>query len=311
MWSNILLRVGIIGNGKHSKRIQKILINKKVSFFIYKPRNKLYFDKCNFEILKKNKIIFILSPNSTHFNYIKKLYKNRYIFCEKPPVSSKNQLSKLKRINNKNIYFNYNTRFSKISNLLNFRNRFKLGKLVYANLVLGHGLALKKEYKNNWRANKKRCPKGVFEVVSIHLIDLINFHFKIKKIENPTLMNFSKKGTSYDTSHTKIRLKGNQIVDIFSSYRTPLIKKNIFIFENGTIEQNEKLIEIRGPALNLDKNNFFIKPKLIQKFILNENKDYQLSLEKSVSFFLKTASEEKSFDKKILECSLSSNSLLF
>lgn len=311
MWSDILLKVGIIGNGKHSKRIQKILLYKKINFFVYKPKNKLYYNKHDFEILKKNKIIFILSPNNTHYNYIKKLSKNRHIFCEKPPVSSKNELIKLKKINNKKTYFNYNTRFSKLSSLLKFRNKFKLGKLVYANFILGHGLAFKKEYQKNWRANKKKCPKGVFEVVSIHLLDLINFHFKIKKIEKPTLINFSQKGNSYDTSHIKLKLKDNQIIDIFSSYRTPLVKKNIFIFENGTIEQNEKRIEIRGPALNLDKNNFFTKPKLIQKFILNENKDYQLSLEKSVNFFLKIASKKKSFDKKFLECSLSSNSLLF
>ena len=311
MWNNILLKVGIIGNGKHSKRIQKILKKKKIFFFIYKPKNKLYFDKDDFEKLKKNKIIFILSPNHTHFYYIKKLYKNRYIFCEKPPVSSKNQLSKLKRINNKKIYFNYNTRFSKISNLLELRNKFKLRKLIYINFILGHGLAFKKEYKNSWRANKRKCPKGVFEVVSTHLIDLVNFHFKIKKIEKPTLINYSKKGTSYDTSHIKLRLINNQIVDIFSSYQTPLVKKNLFIFENGTIEQNENLIEIRGPALNLNKNNFFIKPKLIKKITVNENKDYQLSLEKSVNFFLKTAIKRNFFEKKLINCSLRSNSLLF
>jgi len=41
-----------------------------------------------FNILKKCKIIFILSPNHTHFKYIAKFHKDKYIFCEKPPVNS-------------------------------------------------------------------------------------------------------------------------------------------------------------------------------------------------------------------------------
>ena len=39
----------------------------------------------------------------------------------------------------------------------------------------------------------------------------------------------------------------------------------MLIFENGTIEQDEKNLTINGPAINLDKNQFFIKPKLIKK----------------------------------------------
>lgn len=311
MWGYILLEVGIIGNGRHSKRIQKILTEKKITFFIYKPDNKSYFDETKFKILKKKKVIFILSPNKTHFNYIRSLSKGRYIFCEKPPVGSKNQLNRLKKINKKKLYFNFNTRFSKLSSLLKDKNKHKLGKLVYADFILGHGLASKKEYAKSWRANKKLCPKGVFEIVSIHLIDLINFHFKIKKIEKPTLINLSKKGNSYDTSHIKLVLDENQIVNVFSSYKTPLIRKNILIFENGVIEQNENSLIIKGPAINLDKNNLFIKPKVKKKITINDYDDYENSLKQSVNFFLKNVIKKKHFSKEITECSIKSNSLLF
>lgn len=306
-----MLKVGIIGNGNHSKRIQKILKKKRINFFIYKPENKYYFNKKDFEILKSNNVIFILSPNKTHFEYIKRLSKNRYIFCEKPPVNSVKELNKLKNINKKKIYFNYNTRFSKLSNLIKIKERFKLGELVYASFITGHGLAFKKEYINSWRANKKLCPKGVFEIVSIHMIDLINYHFNIKKIEKPSLVRLSKKGNSYDTSHIKIILKNNGIVDIFSSYNTPFVKKNILIFKNGTIEQNEKNLIISGPAINLDKNQFFIKPKLIKKIKINDEKDYLNSLDESVNFFLKSVINKKTFKKKITDCSIKSNYLLF
>ena len=92
------MKIGIIGNGNHSKRIQKILIKKKLRFYIYKPIKPKYFEKEEFEILKKCDVIFLISPNDTHYTYLKELYKGRYIFCEKPPVNNKNDLSKLREM---------------------------------------------------------------------------------------------------------------------------------------------------------------------------------------------------------------------
>ena len=175
------MKVGLIGNGYHSKRIQKILKKKNINFFLYKPSKPSYYNIEDFEIIKKCNVIFIITPNKTHLDYIKKLHSKRYIFCEKPPVNSIKDLNNLKKINSKKIYFNYNFRFSKISQILEKRNQYKVGKLIYANIIVSHGLALKKEYKKSWRSNKKKCPKGVFEIVSIHWIDLINYHFKIIK----------------------------------------------------------------------------------------------------------------------------------
>ena len=313
MWDNIPVNVGIIGNGVQSKRIQKILKKKDISFFIYKPsKKKNYFNKEEFEYLKKKKIIFILSPNKSHFDYIKTLSKNRYIFCEKPPVNNLDDLKKLKKISYKKIYFNFNNRFSKISKILHLKNeKYNLGKLIYANIIITHGLALKKnDYKKSWRSNQLFCPKGVFEVVSIHWIDLINYHFNIDKVSQPSLINHSKIGNSFDTSHIRLKLKENGIVNIFTSYNGPLSKKNIFIFDNGIIEMNEKSIVIKGPSLNLDKNKFFKEPKIIEKFNVNEIKDYQHSLERSCEYFLETIAKKKIFKKLFFDCSLRSNSLI-
>ena len=55
------MRIGIIGDGGHSKRIQKILIKKKLSFFIYKPEKPNYFEEKKFDQLKKCDVIFIIS----------------------------------------------------------------------------------------------------------------------------------------------------------------------------------------------------------------------------------------------------------
>ena len=81
MRRDVLLRIGIIGNGVHSKRIQKILSKKKIKFYVYKPNNKSYFDKEKYEELKKKNVIFIITPNKSHFEYINKLKLGRYIFC--------------------------------------------------------------------------------------------------------------------------------------------------------------------------------------------------------------------------------------
>jgi len=304
------MRIGIIGDGGHSKRIQKILIKKKLSFFIYKPKKPNYFEKKKFDQLKKCNVIFIISPNNTHYFYIKKLYKARYIFCEKPPVNDRKELSELKRIKSKKIYFNYNFRFIKIAEIIKSRDKYKLGKLVYAHLSSSHGLAQKNNYKNNWRSNIKKCPKGVYEIVSIHYIDLINYLFDVFKIEKPNLINSSKIGNSYDTSLVEIKLKDEGLVNIFSTYDSSYSKNLFFLFKNGILEQRNNLITIKGPSLNLDKKGFFKPPNIIKTIKIDENKDFTNSLFQSVSFFLNHVKNKKNFNKKIVDVSMKSNSLI-
>jgi len=305
------MKLGIIGNGFHSKRIQNILKKKKINFFLYKPNRPRYYDILEFEKLKKCNVIFIISPNNSHYDYIKKLYHKRYIFCEKPPVSSMDELKKLKKIKSSKIYFNYNFRFFKISEILEKKIQYKLGELLYSNLVSSHGLSLKKEYKYSWRSDIKKSPKGVYEIVSIHWVDLINFHFGIKKITKPKLMNFSRIGNGFDTSSVQIELKNRSIVNIFSTYNSAYSKRLFFLFQNGIIEQIDNLLQIRGPAINLDKKGFFIKPKIIESFNINEKNEYNYSLEKSVDFFLKTVKLKKNFSKKLFNIAISSNKLIF
>ena len=304
------MKIGIIGNGGHSKRIQKILTKKKLNFFIYKPKKTNYFDKINFDLLKKCDVIFIISPNNTHYDYIKKLYRNRYIFCEKPPVTSKEELIKLKKIKLDKIYFNFNFRFLKISQILKDRKKFKLGKLVYANLASSHGLAQKKGYKNNWRSSIQKSPKGVYEIVSIHYIDLVNYLFKVSKIEKPKLFNSSKNASSFDSSLVEIKIQNEGLINIFSTYDSSYSKNLFFLFQNGIVEQRNGEIKIKGPTLNLDSKGFFKSPETIKSFHINENKDFNNSLIESINFFLNHARNKRKFNKRIINISLKSNSLI-
>lgn len=116
---------------------------------------------------------------------------------------------------------------------------------------------------------------------------------------------------SFDTSHIQLKIKNNGIIDIFTTYNSPLIKKIMFVFDNGIIEQNEKYLTIKGPAKNLDKNYFFKSPKVIKRVSLNSNSDYSISLESSVNYFLKYATKNLYFNKKLFQSSLKSNLMLF
>ena len=302
--------IGIIGNGNHSKRIQEILKLHNRKFFVTNSKSiKL---KITIDRLTKSKAIFIVSPNNTHFKYLEKFRKSNYIFCEKPPVSSKSQLEKIKKYDYKNIYFNFNKRFSIVSETLNkIRNKFKLGKLVYANMISSKGFSIKKEYKNNWRSNIKFSKKGVFETVSIHDVDLINYIFKIKKIYKPSLKNHSKIGNSYDTSLIKIKLDNESYVNIFSTYYSSLMRRSIFFFKNGILEFDVDKISLRYPTKTFDKKKNFLTPKIkFEKKISFEN-DYFESLTKSINYFLKIIDRNKKFKKRDFDISIKSNALLF
>ena len=309
MYSSI--KIGIIGNGNQSKRIQNILKEKKYNFYIYKPLKNKKLEIKSFYNLSNCDVLFIASPNHTHLSYLKILSSmNKYIFCEKPPVNSKKHLIELKRINSRKIYFNYNFRFLKICDILKNKKNYNLGNLLYGSIVSSHGLAMKKNYKNSWRSKKKNTPLGIHEIVSIHLVDIINYYFKIKKIEKSTLLNHSKIGNSFDTSHVKIKLMNDGIVDIFTTYYSSLRRCFLFMFENGIIEQIDNQILIRGPSKNFDKKGMFKKPKLKKKITISNNQEKKDTLKKSIDFFLRIVRKNEEFDLNHWNVSIKSNELV-
>ena len=99
-------------------------------------------------------------------------------------------------------------------------------------------------------------------------------------------------------------------LQLISTYNSAYSKRLFFLFQNGIIEQVDNILTIKGPAINLDKKGFFKKPKIIQSFNVPDGKDYNLSLYKSVSFFIKTARLKKSFKKNLFKSALNSNKLV-
>tara|TARA_B110000971_G_scaffold221655_1_gene269716 strand:- start:988 stop:1548 length:561 start_codon:yes stop_codon:yes gene_type:complete len=185
-----------------------------------------------------------------------------------------------------------------------------MGNLLYGSIINSHGLAFKKDYINSWRSNIKKNKLGVYETVSIHDIDLINFYFEIKKIKKPELKNFQNIGDSFDSAYARILLKKGGVINIFSTYSSAYTNQWVLMFENGLIEATDNEIALYHPTKSFDNQGNFIKPK--KKLSLKISKDdYAKSLELSVKYFLTKVKNKSNFNIQDFKKSISSNQFLF
>ncbi len=296
------MKITIIGYGSQGQRIHSLLRKKfkKISIFHPNKKNSIYSN--DLKELKKTDIAFICSPNNTHLKYINILDDKTYIFCEKPPVNTKSQLKKLsKLLKKKKIYFNFNERFGEISKIIN-KNKKKLGNMLHSNFEIGYKID-KKNLSKSWKGNKKNAPRGVYEILSIHYIDLINYLFGIKEINNKLKKNSDGIVSS---AVTNIISKKNSIVNIFCSFDTPFIFRKKMIFENGIIEEDEYSVKFFYNKSSLIKKTKRQKPL---KLTSNIKKDYYSrylnSIKMSVDFFLNHFIKNR-YKKRILQISLQS-----
>ena len=306
-------RIALIGDGSQSQRIKDSLRSHELEpDCIYKPSlrkgdNSITDD---FENVRECGIIFICSPNHTHFDYLESLIGDRYIFCEKPPVQTQNQIDSLRELDNGKIHYNFNLRYSELSKFLIKSREYGFGELISASITSSHGLATKQDYNKSWRSDSSLCPKGIFEIVSIHAIDLVGYHFDIASIDSNKLRNRSGVGNSYDTANTTIILANSGRVDVSCTYVAPYFNNWIFVFENGLLIADQTGITLRGPRDVFDSRGFFILPPIIEKQSIDGNEDSAQSIKRSVDFFLDTAMRNSNFDPKISELSMFSNSLI-
>jgi len=99
---HLALKIGLIGYRNQAERLIDIIKSRADSKLecIYHPTKK--FDDSlftnRFDDLLVCDAIIISSPNDTHYKYLTKLQNfDGYIFCEKPPVTSINDLEKLRK----------------------------------------------------------------------------------------------------------------------------------------------------------------------------------------------------------------------
>lgn len=313
-------KIGIIGYGNHASRIIPILedfgdveISK-----IFHP-TKIVSEKIGtnrFEDLYDCDCVFILSPDNTHFEYIIKLIEanyDGYIFCEKPVVTKDTELNKLNNIDmnkKKKIFFNFNFRYSKISNLLKKEiAEKKIGKINHINIISTHGLAFKQEYLDSWRSDKEKNLDNILDSLGIHYLDLILFHLGNIKNSNYLPSLSSKNGTSYDTCMITLETEQTSIM-IFCSYASPKINEIEIIGTDGYITIRDDKKEIFLPRDTFDEKGFFIKPPMIQSEEFNFENEYKESLKQSIKYFLECVKNNKTIDLENFEKSMITTKIL-
>ena len=315
----MVVKIGIIGYRNHASRLIDIINEIDDCFInlIFHP-NRLSEDKNftnNFSDLFSCDAIFISSPNETHFEYLKKLFSeyDGYIFCEKPPVISTQQLNFLKntstKIKNK-LFFNFNYRFSKINDcLVKTKESKNIGEINHINIIATQGLAFKDEYLNSWRSDGKKNLHNILETLSIHYLDLLNLHFgEITDLKYyPKLI--SNNGTSYDTNYIVIKY-GNITASIFNSYASPYINQISILGTNGFLTIFENKQKIFSPRNTFNSEGFFIIPPLLENEIFNFENEYNSSLINSVNYFLNHVKNKTIIPLEQFNTSINSNKLI-
>ncbi len=316
------LKIGFIGFGKHAQKLLNMIVLSYPlsSFKLFNHREN--YDKTienlenvyNLEDLNDCDAVFIVSPNSTHFNYIKFLVNNYngYVFCEKPPVTQDEEIRYLETIPKgvkKRFYFNFNYRFSPYVESLKYDpEKYALGRLVTASIIQGHGYAFKDCYKSNWRSSCKTHKSGVFETFAIHFADMFVYCFGFpEKFSNYTA-SFSLCSDSIDNASFMCQFTNKATLTLSVSYTTPKINSVVFVYENGYIEFSDTK-KIYGPRDFFDENGLFIEPPLIAQETIDSDIHFE-SLKSSVEYFMEKVEKEECFDIKEFDCSIETNKLL-
>lgn len=288
------LDIGIIGFGPQGRKISNIVYKKfKKKIIIFSSKNDLnkkkYYQTNIIKDLKKCKIIFICSPNSTHYKYLEYFKDSaNYIFCEKPPFNEINEYKKLKKFSSickKKIYFNFNYLFSEQYKILKRKLQTRgVGDLIDVNISIGNGISFKKNLANTWRSNDKSIFTGIVGNLGIHYINLLSNllgEIKISDIQLNRIGNFKIP----DTAIINISSKKKVTSRIFLTYASPYNQNIKATFSNSIIEIcNKKVVEYY-PRDTFDKNNNYTKPK--KKIIYNTkaNSIWSSTLNKSVEYF--------------------------
>ena len=314
----LVVNVGIIGYRNHAQRLISLVeTNSECKLkHIFHPNKKIddFRGTNNFSDLLECDVIIISSPNLTHYEYLKKLKSfTGYIFCEKPPAVSLEDLNELKIIDDtrkRKTFFNFNYRFSELNEIFRkYLNSEEIGKIIYIEIIGSQGLAFKQEYVGSWRADGTNNRFNLLDTVTIHYLDLINQHFGNSKNQFYFPKLISNNGTSYDTGHLILEYDGFN-VSIINSYATPFIGELSIIGTNGYISIKNNMLEIRTPRDTFNENNFFISPPILFSKKFDMQNDYSLSLKNSFDFFISHVLDKKELDLSLYETSMKTTQLI-
>lgn len=316
----MVIKFGIIGYRNHAKRLIDIIEQRSdcIVSYIYHPSKSINDSRATNDLSKlfNCDTIVIASPNSTHYDYIQKLGDfSGYILCEKPPAISLEELDKIEKLPKQRkakLFFNFNYRFSNLSEKIgNYINSEELGKIAHIEIIATQGLAFKKEYLNSWRADGKENMHNLLDTVTIHYLDLVNFHLTNNFLHYYFPRLLSSNGTSYDTNLLILQYEDGPTISILNSYATSYMSELLMIGTNGYLSIRNGIFEICSPRDTFDEKGFFISPLISHHDVFQMQEDYNMSLKKSLDYFITKVKENNDIDLDHFYTSISTTRLLF
>jgi predicted dehydrogenase len=294
-----MLDIGVIGYRNHAARMIKLIGEADGARVarIYHPDKALDAPTATrrIEDLLNLDAILILSPNDTHYSYLKFLSEHfsGYVFCEKPPVSTLSELDALD-LDHSRFFFNFNYRFSRLKEVLqSAMNDGRLGQPIHMHVSMTQGLAYKSEYVGSWRSNSDRHKHGIAETKAIHYIDLASVLFGDLVGHAYTPASFAGQGGAFDTCHFSLRYDSGVIATLLMSYAAPLTGQATVVGTNGVVEYRDSAIRIYSPRDTFDERGYFAKPPCAYSYEYDDTGPdmYEESLDRSLAFFLRHCSE--------------------
>lgn len=294
------MRIGIIGAaGGQGQKFLKLCADYDVHYIIYNHHGETekMIDVDHFWItgrladLLSCEGLIIASPNESHMKYINYLISENYggyIYCEKPPVNTFRDLSQLENIEEsvkKRILFGFNLERSLYKKILD--GEYHIGHLLYCNILSGHGLGFKSFYKESWRNDINQCKNGIFEMVSIHYLEMFIAKFGLPKSELSCGSAKAPYGINMDNNMYSAVFGDEEIfLSLYVSYTTPMIEKSSFIFDNGYILITEDRTTIYGPRDCFDKDGMFKPPDIVKEIPIGTRQIWEESLKENFGYFL-------------------------
>lgn len=291
-----------IGNGSHAERIKMIISNMEISYDLVEYDRAVDIEQ-QANVLNSD-IIFIISPNNTHANYLENLSKfyKGYVFCEKPPINKFGDLEIFNMIDPCRFFFGFNHRYSEIQEFIfNAEELYDMGDMVNINIHMSYPFSVKEAYKSSWKSNVSNSPCGVVENLGIHYIDLsVTLLGRIKQVSLNSV-NINKSGSAADTATFHLVHEGGATSQIFVSYSTLARESMYFSFERGDVSYNGSEFNTYYPRETFGKNGLSICPPIVLTKSIDSELLYYQSLHNCINYFIKIALSNNCFNPDLID----------
>lgn len=320
------LTVGIIGGfGGQAKRLVGLYFREHndYSYILFDHASKdRFIEDFDYEItnnladLFECDCIMIFSPTASHSYYLEYLHNNNYkgyIYCEKPAIQTEAEAEIVMNYPldfKHRTMFGFNLRFGILEKIVSGCCSVDIGNPLQVNIISGHGLGYKDFYSQSWRNDPEKMKYGIFETVGIHYIDLFARLFGEPTSENLYASISAPGGKVADTVSFTARFGSGVILNLFLSYVSPLIERNLVICTDGIVEMDNNSVQIYSPRDYFDSNGFFANPPLADE-IESKQGFWNDSMKGAMEFFFEHVENQTTFDELDYNSAIQSSKMLW